>query len=131
MGIFCLHCWTLGLGCKAGHYVSRILHYGWRFGTLLGKQSLCFHKDSKLRFPALLETAVSASWGSTPTPPEQPRAETGCAFGSRTLLSLLYRDRSARTHYRDGVSYLFFSVRCSACGYNLTKNYDLYAIMKM
>lgn len=57
------------------------------------KQCLCSHKDSKLRFPALPETAVSACWGSTPNPFFSPVAGAGCAFGSRTLLSLLRRDR--------------------------------------
>ena len=41
---------------------------------LLGKQCLCSHKDSKLRFPALPETAVSACWGSTPYPLNSPIA---------------------------------------------------------
>ncbi len=36
--------------------------------ALLGKQGVCIYKHSKPRFPALPETAVSACWGSTPSP---------------------------------------------------------------
>ena len=60
---------------------------------LLCKQCLCSHKDSKLRFPALPETAVSACWGRTPNPLNSPVAGAGCAFVSRTLLSLRCRNR--------------------------------------
>ncbi len=60
---------------------------------LLCKQCLCSHKDSKLRFPASPETAVSACWGRTPNPVNSPVTGAGYAFVSRTLLSLLRRKR--------------------------------------
>ena len=61
--------------------------------SLLCKQCLCSHKGSKLRLPALPETAVSACWGSTPNPLNSPVAGAGYAFVPRTLLSLRSRDR--------------------------------------
>lgn len=59
----------------------------------ISKQCLCSHKDSKLRFTAMPETAVSACWGRTPNPVNSPVAGAGCAFVSRTLLFLRPRKR--------------------------------------
>lgn len=52
-------------------------------------------------FPQILKTGfrrdrrnpVFACWGSTPNPLNSPVAGAGCAFGSRTLLSLLRRNK--------------------------------------
>ena len=58
--------------------------------------------DSKQRLPALPETAVSACWGSTPNPLNSPVAGAGCAFVSRTLLSLRCRKGGACAPWRAG-----------------------------
>ena len=50
--------------------------------------------NARNRHPALPpDVCFSACWGSTPNPLNSPVAGAGCAFGSRTLLSLRSRDR--------------------------------------
>ena len=52
------------------------------------------YTNARNRHPALPpDVCFSACWGSTPNPLNSPVAGAGCAFGSRTLLSLLCRDR--------------------------------------
>ena len=63
-------------------------------GITIVASSVFVPTNARNRHPALPpDVCFSACWGSTPNPLNSPVAGAGCAFVSRTLLSLLRRKR--------------------------------------